>query len=120
MTPIEILSKVGEQKGVHPFDAAKRIHDHISSPGADYDQINDTLMFAKPIGQGAYYVHFVSQDTPLNLIHSLTSFIHQLKAKGVKTIYMNTKSKRIIHALVSIGIHIMRSDLPKYSSMAHV
>ena len=88
MNPSEILERVGAQRGVHPLHVAKKIHDHIGSPGGDFDQHNDTLMFFKPIAHGTAHVHFVTQDSPLNLINSLTFFTHELRKKGVNTIYL--------------------------------
>jgi hypothetical protein len=120
MNASEILDRVGAQRGIHPMEIAKKIHDHIGEPGGDFDKHNDTLLFHKPLSHDAAFVHFVTQDSPLNLIGSLTFFIHELRKKGIKTIYLKTESRSIINALKSVGVQLMHSDIPKYNLMAHV
>jgi hypothetical protein len=120
MNANEIIQKTIHEAGLNPLHVKNKLNDHLNSSDADMKQIGNTLMFIKPISKSAAQVHFVTQDSTLNIIHALNEFFKQLHSKNISTIYMKTESRRIINALNTIGIGLQHSNLPKYNLMAHV
>jgi len=120
MTPHEIIQKTTNEAGLNPHHIAHRLSQHLDAPGTKTKQMGDTLMFVRPLGGHAAQVHFVTQDSPLVTLHSISALLDELKQEGVHTIYTNNESRRIMHALDSLGIRFRHSDMPNHKLMAYV
>ena len=112
----EIVTHVAGKLGVHPAHLHQTIDKHMNDGMKDV-QHGDTIMFYKLLNHNSCFVHFVTADSPLNLVSSLTYFDHMLKENGIHNIYLNTKSKTLRTALSSAGIHLTPSDNPSYKLM---
>jgi len=120
MTPHEIIQKTTHEAGLNPLHVSHRLNQHLNAPGTKTKQISDTLMFVRPLGGHAAQVHFVTQDSQLAAIHSISALLDELKQEGIHTIYTNNESRRIMHALGTIGIKFEHSNIPNHKLMAHV
>jgi hypothetical protein len=116
MKPHEIVTHFAQKLGVDP-KLAHQLADQKISEGMRDAHHNNTLMFYKLVDDHSCFVHFVSADTPLGLISSMSYFMNMLKSHGVDKIYMNTKDKGDVVALASIGVHLGQSDNPQYPYM---
>lgn len=116
MNPVDILRHASADAGIHP-DLAVSMANKKLGEDMKHVQQNDTLMFYKLLDEHSAFVHFVTADSHLNLMHSLAYFIHMLKHNGIDDIYMNSKSKKIINALQLVGVKLEQSDKPQYPIM---
>jgi hypothetical protein len=119
MHPIDIISHASKKAGVHPHAALKMANKRLGHDMKHVQQ-NDTLMFYKMLSPHSAFVHFVTADSALNLVHSLDYFMHMLEHNGVQEIYMNSKSKRIMHGLESVGVNLQKSDHSEYPLMGRL
>ena len=115
----EIIRHTAKQAGINPEKAIHHAEKALNE-GMEHDKHGETIMFYKMLGNGSAHVHFVTADTPLNLVSSLQFFKHALIHHGVHTIYTNSESKRIATALGSIGVHFTNSNNHQYSKVAHI
>ena len=115
----EIIRHTAHQAGIDPNMAIHHAEKALNE-GMEHDKHGETIMFYKMLGNGSAHVHFVTADTPLNLVSSLQFFKHALIHHGVHTIYTNSESKRIATALGSIGVHFTNSNNHQYSKVAHI
>jgi len=119
MNPVDILRHASADAGIDP-DVAVSMANKKLNEDMKHVQQNDTLMFYKLLDSHSAFVHFVTADSNLNLMHSLAYFDHMLKHNGIEDIYMNSKSKKIINGLKLVGVNLEQSDRPEYPIMGRL
>ena len=113
MHPIDIISHASEKAGI-PAHVGVALANKKLGHDMKHVQENNTLMFYKMLSQHSAFVHFVTADSPLNLIHALDHFMNMLEENGIQEIYMNSKNKEIMHGLETVGVHLEQSDNSEY------
>jgi hypothetical protein len=119
MKPHEIITHYASKVGIPP-SIANNMADTAISKGMKDIQHDNTLMFYKLIDNQSCFIHFVTADSPLKFVSSISYFLNMLKENNINTIYLNTRDKEDVTALSSAGVNLEKSDNPTYPLMGRL
>lgn len=121
MTPSEIIKKDAEQRGIDPQKLLASVAVLMKKNNALMLKENDSILILHPInGEGDVELHLFTEDSPLTLAKSLTSFIKKIRASDLRAVYGSADNEQITQFLTRLGVEVKESDKPKYNWMALV
>lgn len=121
MTPSEIIKKDAEQRGIDPQKLLTSVAVLMKKNNAIMLKENDSILLLQPISeQGDVELHLFTEDAPLTLAKSLTSFIKKIRASDLRAVYGNADNEQITQFLTRLGVEVKESDKPNYNWMALV
>jgi hypothetical protein len=81
---------------------------------------NNSLLYGRFIAPGVVEAHLLTEDSPLQLLNSLTFFVDHGRKLGVHTLYGNADNPSIIKLLKKTGVDVQSSDKPHYNWKANL
>lgn len=122
MTPSEIIKKDAEQRGIDPQKLLASVAVLMKKNNALMLKENDSILILHPIGgsKGDVELHLFTEDAPLTLAKSLTSFIKKIRASDLRAVYGSADNEQITQFLTRLGVEVKESDKPNYNWMALV
>lgn len=119
MKPHEIITQYAKKIGLPP-SVANKMADDVISQGMKDIQHDHTLMFYKLLDNQSCFIHFITADSPLKFVSSVSYFINMLKQYDIHTVYLNTRDKEDVTSLSNAGIDLEKSDNPTYPLMGRL
>lgn len=116
---IDIIRTYLTYFGVKPEQVPQMIQAVIKD-GAKFSRIGNTMMSAKPAGQGAMQIYFYTVSKMPEFMEEVKGFIDKLKQNGISVIYMNREDQDITQAIQAAGISVQQSDRPEFKVMAGI
>jgi hypothetical protein len=116
---IDIIKTYLIQLGAKP-EQVPRMIEAVVKDGAKFSRVGNTMMSAKPIGQGAMQVYFYTASRMPEFMAEVKGFIDKLKQRGISVIYMNKEDQDIMQAIQAAGASVQQSDRPEFKIMAGI
>jgi hypothetical protein len=116
---IDIIRTYLTYFGVKPEQVPQMI-EAVVKDGAKFSRIGNTMMSAKPAGQGAMQIFFYTVSKMPEFMKEVKGFIGKLKQSGISVIYMNREDQDITQAIQAAGISVQQSDRPEFKVMAGI
>ena len=116
---IDIIRTYLTYFGVKPEQVPQMI-EAVVKDGAKFSRIGNTMMSAKPAGQGAMQIYFYTVSKMPEFMKEVKGFIDKLKQGGISVIYMNREDQDITQAIQAAGISVQQSDRPEFKVMAGI
>jgi hypothetical protein len=121
MKPSEIIKKDAEQRGIDPQKLLASVAVLMKKNNAIMLKENESILILHPIGnEGDVELHLFTEDAPLTLAKSLTSFIKKIRASDLRAVYGDADNEQITQFLTRLGVEVKESDKPNYNWMALV
>ena len=120
MTPSEIISADLQSHGNDPQEGLRAISLSLKSKNSILLQENNSVLFLRKIGKGIVELHLFTQDSPLTVAKSASSFIKKIRNSDLKKVYGNADNEQIVELLRRLKVDVKDSDKPEYNWMAKV
>ena len=95
-----------------------QIHKEIGNKKGFLFHENNSLLYGRYITPHVAEVHLMTEDSPLQLMHSLKQFIAHGRRIGIKKLYGKADNPGILKFLKTAGINVQNSNVPMYNWMA--
>jgi hypothetical protein len=120
MTPTEIVTANKQKKGRNPRKVLLAIKRTVSKGNGFLLHENNSVLFGVYIAPNEAELHLFSEDSPLQLLHSLKEFIAKIRKSKLKAVYGKANNPAIVQFLKKAGVQVKSSDKPIYNWMALV
>jgi len=120
MKSSEIIIADAQRNGLNPKSVLNGVASMIKSKEAAILKTDGSVLIVKAIGKGIVELHLFTVEQPIKLVRSLKKFIEEIKKSKIKIVYGNAENEMILRLLMSIGVKVTNSDLPKYNWQAYV
>lgn len=120
MTPSEIISADLQSHGNDPQEGLKAIAAAMKAGQGILLQENNSILFLRKIAKEVVELHLFTQDSPLMVAKSASSFIKKIKNSNLKKVYGNADNEQIVELLRRLKVDVKDSDKPQYNWMAKV
>lgn len=120
MTPSEIISADLQSHGNDPQEGLRAIAAAMKANQGIILQENNSVLFLRKIGKGIVELHLFTQDSPLMVAKSATSFIKKIRNSELKKVYGQADNPEIVELLRRLKVDVKDSDKPQYNWMAKV
>jgi hypothetical protein len=120
MTPSQILTQDAQNQGEDPQKVLQSALAQVNSGHTIMMQENNSVLLVTRLGDGRAMLHISTLDSPLTLRSSIKGFWKKLKGSEVKTVYGDTNNQQVIELMKKAGLKIIKSNLPRFTWMAHI
>ena len=120
MHPVEIITKDLQRRGK---DHTKYLHkiDNLLKNGKGFLlHENDSVLLGVYLDNHDVELHLLSHDSPLQLAHSLATFIDRIRKSHVRAVYGKADNEQVIRLLKRLGVDVEDSDRHGYNWKAIV
>ena len=120
MTPVEIITKDAEKRGLDANQVLSNIAALINGHKATLLHHGNTLLFLRGIGDNSVELHLFTDDGPLSLLKALKVFVKNIRHSNLNKVYGDADNQEVLTLLQKADVDVMPSDLPRYNWMAKV
>jgi len=120
MTPKEIITADANKRGINPQIILRSISQHVADHKGFLLHTNNSVLYAHYIDPHNVELHLFSEDSPLQVLHSLKEFVKDIRKRPLHAVYGKADNEGIVKFLQKAGVEVKHSDKPKYNWMALV
>ena len=120
MTPTQIVTADAKKRGTDPRKILRAMKKDVHDGTGLVLHTNNSVLFGHYIDNGDMELHLFSEDSPLQLMHSVKEFIKHIRSSKLRAVYGRADNEGIVRFLKKAGVDVQPSDKSTYNWMALV
>ena len=120
MHPVEIITKDLQKRGKDHVKYLHKIDNLLKDRKGFLLHENQSVLLGVYLDNSDVELHLLSHDSPLQLAHSLATFIDKIRKSHVRAVYGKADNPQIIKFLQRLGVTVEDSDRKGYNWKATV
>lgn len=120
MHPVEIITKDLQKRGRDHDKYLKKIDKLLNDGKGFLLHENQSVLLGVYLDNNDVELHLLSHDSPLQLAHSLATFIDKIRKSHVRAVYGKADNEQVVKLLKRLGVDVEESDRKGYNWKATV